>query len=85
MSASRSTRCDIAGCKCSWGWETDRRKGTRKLRLCAAHAERWFKGEAEFYAELEEVAGRVPPREPRPGTAAALHYVGRGNDKRRTA
>lgn len=72
--------CDIGGCEDNWAWETTRRNGPRMLRLCESHATRWLKGEAELYAELEERAGRVPPRKPAPGTAAALAKVGRGGE-----
>lgn len=77
--------CDLGGCEEPWCWETTRRNGPRKLRLCEEHATRWLKGEAALYAELEERAGRIPPRSARPGTARALSDVGRGMDKRRRA
>lgn len=69
--------CDIGGCSEPWAWETDRKNGPRQLRLCEAHADRWLTGERAFYAELEERAGRIPPRKARPGTAVALSSVGR--------
>ena len=85
MPSCEEHACDIGGCCEPWAWETERRNGPRKLRLCEGHADRWLKGEREFYAELEEVAGRTPPRRPRSGTAPALATVGRGLDKSRQA
>jgi hypothetical protein len=52
--------CDLGGCCEPWAWETDRRNGPRKLRLCEEHADRWLKSERDLNAELEEVAGRRP-------------------------
>ncbi len=72
MPSCEEHACDLGGCCEPWAWETTRRNGPRKLRLCEAHADRWLKGERELYAELESVAGRIPPRKARPGTAVAL-------------
>jgi hypothetical protein len=78
-------QCDIGGCEEPWAGEVPRRNGPRFLRLCEDHFDRWSRGEAALYAELEERAGRVPPRRPQPGTARALADVGHGMDKRRRA
>lgn len=78
MPSCEEHACDLGDCSEPWAWETDRSNGpNRKLRLCEAHADRWLKGERAFYAELEERAGRIPPRKARPGMAVALRAVGR--------
>lgn len=50
--------CDLGGCSAPWAWETDRRNGPRKLRLCERHADEWLKGERDLAAEREELRGR---------------------------
>lgn len=56
--------CDLGGCSEPWAWETERRNGPRKLRLCEAHATRWLQGERMLKAEIEAVAGTVDPPMP---------------------
>ncbi len=61
--------CDLGDCYEPWAWETGRRNGPRKLRLCEAHADRWLKAERELLAEFESVR-RVP--KPSPGSKRAI-------------
>lgn len=59
MPSCEEHACDLGGCHEPWAWESDRRNGPRKLRLCEGHADKWLQGERDFHAELESMAGRA--------------------------